>query len=126
MNRQKAINSQGPQTYTNGVRGVEAKNQVKIFNGKPQFRIRKRNESAKWKAQKYPIRGRTNNSFKEVQQSRSDAIENESDINTEPYRNGSMIRNNKKVEELGNCNVINKIQAKYGIAPSLPPGSKSK
>lgn len=41
------MNSQGLPTYSNSVKNDDPKYQVRVFNGKPQFRIRKRNESAK-------------------------------------------------------------------------------
>lgn len=48
LNNQKAkLNSQGLPTYSNSVKGTDPQYQVRVFNGKPQFRIRKRNDSAK-------------------------------------------------------------------------------
>lgn len=48
MNVQKKnTNSQGLPTYANSVNTEDPKYQVRVFNGKPQFRIRKRNDSAK-------------------------------------------------------------------------------
>mmetsp|Transcript_751 Transcript_751/g.624 ORF Transcript_751/g.624 Transcript_751/m.624 type:complete len:138 (+) Transcript_751:447-860(+) len=68
---------------------------------------------------------KTNNSFKEIQPSQSDTIDQDEDNFVEPYKNTSALETKKK-DDLGNRNMINKIQAKYGIVPSLPSNSRSK
>ena len=48
MNQQKkSVVNEGQQAYSNIVPGSDPKYQIRMFNGQPQFRIKKRQDSAK-------------------------------------------------------------------------------
>merc|ERR1711974_303521 len=97
----------------------DPKYQVKVFNGKPQFRIRKRNESAKVSK---PIGVRKGNSFKQIEQSTSGTIEHDDEGIYEETGASSYPR----FENMDQRDVIGKIQAKYGLGKSQPNGSKTR
>jgi hypothetical protein len=124
MNRQQAINSQGMPSYVNAIKSNDPKYETKMFNGKPQFRIRKRNDSAKNGIIKYNAGKKANRSLKGVQKSQADTIDNEDEETIGGYGDDSMTGSMKRLDDVNNKQIIGRLQSKYSIG--MPPGVKTK
>lgn len=124
MNREKAIVSQGMPTFNTGL-SSDPKPPSRILNGKPEFRIRKRNESAKVKIGKNSTMRKHKTSFKESSQTRIDTIAPDEEAPTDPYKNHPP-SHTKRVNDLSSQQIISKMQVKYGMRTSLPPHSRTK
>ena len=119
QHQKKNITSQGLPVYKNSVKTDDPKYQVRVFNGKPQFRIRKRNDSAKI----HNMISRANSKNKPKNSLKNINIVDDQAVNAEyPSETAGVLK--KSLKDISNHRLINKLQAKYGINPVIPPGSK--
>lgn len=123
--QKKVLDSQGAPLYSNTVKGDDPKYQVRVFNGKPQFRIRKRNESAKSNITRGSGIRKGQSSMKDMDRMNSGTIDDNDDENLVGYYQDEQFTNSRKnIKELHNQKVITQLQTKYGIGAPIPPVSK--
>lgn len=115
----KITNDEGQQPYNNAVPGSDPKYQIRIFNGQPQFRIRKRQESAKNQINRAELVRKVRDSTKYIDTIGNDTACDNINVTDNEYFDDRDRKKIVHITDVSNATVIARIQSKYGIG--IPP-----